>query len=182
MASIQCVVPLRGINVGGHNALPMDALRNCLHELGCTTVATYIQSGNAVCSLPADRVAALAAALATAIASEFQLAVPVLLRSEAEIEALVSAQPFQLPAESLQFLHVVFLAAPLSAEHLARLQAKGAGDEQFVMAGREIYLLLPHGFGRSKLAATCTAAWVPGSPTVRSWKTVLELRRMLQGL
>ena len=38
----------RGINVGGHNILPMTELKALLEELGCADVRTYIQSGNVV--------------------------------------------------------------------------------------------------------------------------------------
>ena len=38
----------RGINVGGHNKLPMKELVRELEGLGLSDVRTYIQSGNAV--------------------------------------------------------------------------------------------------------------------------------------
>ena len=38
----------RGINVGGKNSLPMKELVSLLEDLGCRSVKTYIQSGNAV--------------------------------------------------------------------------------------------------------------------------------------
>ena len=37
---------LRGINVGGKNIVPKDALRKCFEDLGYRSVRTYIQSGN----------------------------------------------------------------------------------------------------------------------------------------
>lgn len=43
---VHYVVLLRGINVGGRNAVPMVQLRAMLEAMGCTSVATYIQSGN----------------------------------------------------------------------------------------------------------------------------------------
>ena len=39
---------LRGVNVGGHNKLPMKELRGILEESGYEDVETYIQSGNVV--------------------------------------------------------------------------------------------------------------------------------------
>ena len=39
---------LRGINVGGHNTLPMADFRKLLERLGAQSCKTYIQSGNAV--------------------------------------------------------------------------------------------------------------------------------------
>jgi uncharacterized protein (DUF1697 family) len=42
------VVLLRGINVGGKNAVPMARLREVLGELGYKDVVTYIASGNVI--------------------------------------------------------------------------------------------------------------------------------------
>ena len=42
------IVLFRGINVGGHNILPMKALVALLESIGYTKVKTYIQSGNVV--------------------------------------------------------------------------------------------------------------------------------------
>lgn len=39
---------LRGINVGGHNKIKMQELRNLLTNMGLDKVNTYIQSGNIV--------------------------------------------------------------------------------------------------------------------------------------
>ena len=39
---------LRGINVGGHKRVKMDALRKSFETLGFESVKTYIQSGNVV--------------------------------------------------------------------------------------------------------------------------------------
>ena len=40
---------LRGINVGGKNKLPMRDLSAIFSSAGCTSVETYIQSGNVIC-------------------------------------------------------------------------------------------------------------------------------------
>jgi uncharacterized protein (DUF1697 family) len=42
------VILLRGINVGGKNAVPMADLRKCLEEQGFSNVSTYIASGNVI--------------------------------------------------------------------------------------------------------------------------------------
>ena len=39
---------LRGVNVGGHNKLPMAQLRAGLDEAGLSNPRTYIQSGNVI--------------------------------------------------------------------------------------------------------------------------------------
>ncbi len=153
----------------------MPALRELFErELGCTDVSTYIQSGNLMCTGPPEL---RPEQVAAAIGVHFGFAVPVAMRGRAELRDTVAANPFAAaPAEQL---HVVFLTASLSAAVLGRLQSKCAGEEQFAALGRELFLRLPDGFGRSKLALGCTAPGVPGEPTVRNWKTVLQLLRML---
>ena len=39
---------LRGVNVGGHNRIQMDALRAVYESLGFRDVRTYVQSGNVI--------------------------------------------------------------------------------------------------------------------------------------
>ncbi len=39
---------LRGVNVGGHNKIKMDALRDLYRKLGFHDPRTYVQSGNVV--------------------------------------------------------------------------------------------------------------------------------------
>ncbi len=153
----------------------MKELRDLLErELRCADAATYIQSGNVVCTGPPELARERVAA---AIEARFGFAVPVAMRTFEEVRATVAANPFAgAPAEQL---HVVFLAAPLPASILEKLQAKRAGEEQLAGIGRELFLHLPGGFGRSKLALACTASGIPGDPTVRSWKTVLQLLSML---
>ena len=166
---------LRGINVGGHHPVPMSQLRELLERvLGCKEVATYLQSGNVVCTGPSELAPEQVAAT---IEARFGFAVPVATRPSEELRDTVAANPFAgAPAEQL---HVAFLAAPLPESVLEKLQSKAAGEEQMAAKGRELFLNLPHGFGRSKLALACTAPGVPGHPTVRSWNTVRQLQRML---
>jgi len=62
---------LRGVNVGGHNTLPMKALRTLLTDLGFANVATYIQSGNCVFDSGASDAAEIAGRISDRIEAEF---------------------------------------------------------------------------------------------------------------
>ncbi len=174
-SEVRTLVLLRGINVGGHHPVAMADLRAVFAGLGCREIATYIQSGNLVCTAPG---LLEAAAIARALAERFGFAIPVTLRTAAELDEVVAANPFA--AQPAEQLHVVFLDETLPAAALAALGARRSGDEQLAASGRELFLLLPHGFGRSKLAAACTGPGVPGGATVRNWKTVLALEAMLR--
>jgi uncharacterized protein (DUF1697 family) len=56
---VKYVLLLRGVNVGGHNKLPMKDLKVLLKDTGAADIATVIQSGNVVLEseLEADPVA-----------------------------------------------------------------------------------------------------------------------------
>ncbi len=166
------VVLLRGINVGGHHLMLMADLRVCFAELGCADVATYIQSGNVVCTAPVEL---SAEATASVLMTRFKFAIPVVLRTAAEIKAVVTTNPFTEETRAMQ--HVMFFDTPPAPAAWQALETKCTGDERLALRGREAYLLLPHGAGRSKLALAAPA--LPGSPTMRNWKTVLQLRSML---
>ena len=50
------VVLPRGINVGGHNKVPMPALRADLAKAGFSDVITLLASGNIIVTAPGDSV------------------------------------------------------------------------------------------------------------------------------
>src|ERR1051326_504418 len=88
------VALLRGINVGGKNKLPMAELAELFTTAGCTDVRTYIQSGNVVFHAGAELAPRVPALISARIAEEFGLAVPLVLRSGAELAEVVAANPF----------------------------------------------------------------------------------------
>ncbi len=168
---------LRGINVGGRHPLPMAMLRGLFEELGYSGVATYMQSGNLVATAPARPLDE--ARIATALEERFGFAVPVVSRCQAEMDAVLSHQPFTGSDAAKAHWHCLFLPEPLSATSLTRLAGKIAGQEALEARGREVFLYLPHGTGRSKLAAAVSAAPMSPAATLRNWRTVLQLQSML---
>jgi uncharacterized protein (DUF1697 family) len=166
---------LRGVNVGGRNRLPMAELRTLAESLGYADVRTFIQSGNLVFSA-SGRVAP--AALEAAIATHFGLEVPVVLRTAAELEAAVRANPFA--AADLSRLHVGFMAGPPAASGLAVLERAPFLPEEFAVQGADVYLYLPEGVARTKLPRYLERRL--GLPmTVRNWKTLGSLAELARG-
>ena len=103
------VVLLRGINVGGHNKVPMAQLRATVESVGCTDVATYIQSGNVVLSSdlgPAD----LRTTLERAVAEQTGVSPTVMVRTADEIASVLADTPY--PEAPDGTVHVGFLHAP----------------------------------------------------------------------
>jgi uncharacterized protein (DUF1697 family) len=175
------VALLRGVNIGKRR-LPMAALRTGLEEAGCGDVVTYVQSGNVVLTLPAEASKAAdggAGWLAEAIGTIAGFEVPVVLRTRAQLVKVVERNPY--PEATGTLLHVLFYAEDPPADLLDRLDLASFAPEHATQFGREIYLNLPNGMGRSVLPAAVDKA-AKAKPlrlvTARNWNTVLELNRL----
>jgi uncharacterized protein (DUF1697 family) len=165
---------LRAVNVGGRNSVPMPALRELVESLGFTDVSTYIQSGNVLFTSPR---AVKAQPLESAIAKQFGVKSAVMLRTERELVKALDANPF--PSAPTATVHIGFMASKPSAAAVRKVEADPFAPEEFVVVGREYFLHLPNGMGRSKLGAYVQRKFdVPA--TVRNWKTVSKLIDLLR--
>jgi uncharacterized protein (DUF1697 family) len=72
----------------------MAPLRELLEELGLTSVSTYIASGNVLFESGTRSRAKLAGQLEPAIAERFRVPAAVMLRTPADLAALVDGHPF----------------------------------------------------------------------------------------
>ncbi len=169
------VILLRGINVGGHNKLPMAEFRDLLAELGCENVASYIQSGNAVADFGGTSLDEL---VADAIENRFGFRPAVMVLAAQEFRGIAAANPYADADVDPRFIHVNFLTTPARAPNLERMQELAADGEQYELTDNACYFLAPNGIGRSKLAAEVEKCLgVPA--TGRNWRTVGKLLEML---
>jgi uncharacterized protein (DUF1697 family) len=174
------VAPLRGVNLGGHNKLPMRDLVAVFEALGCGDVRTYIQSGNVVARAPASTVDGLADAVSKALGEGFGLTVPVVLRTGDELAAVVAANPYLAAGADPATVHMMFLReAPTAAQVAALDPARSPGDA-FTVRGGDVFLHCPNGFARTKLTNEYFDRKLATVSTVRNWKTVLALLAMAQ--
>jgi uncharacterized protein (DUF1697 family) len=165
---------LRGVNVGGKNALAMKQLASFFVDAGCSDVVTYIQSGNVAFTAPsAAKLGKLDAVIAQRILDEVGLAVPVVLRSAAELAAIPGANPFR--KEDPQSVHVMFLRDVPAAADVKKLDPNRSPGDRFAVVGREVFLHLPNGAGRSKLGTSFIDAGLKTVSTQRNWNTLLKL-------
>ncbi len=186
-------VLLRGVNVGGHAKVAMPRLREVLSCLGYGTPQTYLNSGNLVVTPPEGDAAGAAAvedalgrAVEQAIEEHFGLKVACLARSGAYLRSVVAANPFAgRAAADGRLVHATFLSADVPAALLedGRLASVAAGafaPEDHRVGDRVVYLDLPGGTGRSRLAvALARPAALPGlTATTRNWNTVVKLAGM----
>jgi uncharacterized protein (DUF1697 family) len=170
------VALLRGVNLGKRR-VSMAELKKRLEGLGYTDVSTYVQSGNAVLTSKTNE-ARIAAELEAELTKAFGFAVPVIVRTRAGLADVVRNNPFPDAAADPTKLHVSFLGKPLDPAWLEHLADVNFTPEEFATRKREIYLSLPNGLGRSKLAGAVEKA-LRGSGTTRNWRTVTALLDMV---
>jgi uncharacterized protein (DUF1697 family) len=166
---------LRGINVGGKTLIKMPELKSLLASMGFDDVTTYIQSGNVVFSSSSGDGQALAAAIEERIAETFGLRPTVLIRTPMELTEIADGNPFLGRETDLSKLHVVFLSGPPAAASVEELDPKRSPPDEFSVRGREIYLHLPNGMGRSKLTVDYFEKRLGVRATARNWKTLNKL-------
>jgi uncharacterized protein (DUF1697 family) len=175
VAVTRYVVLLRGINLGRARQVAMPRLREVLADRGHEAVRTHLRSGNVLLDSPLAETA-LADDVRGVIEQEFGFDVPVVVRSAAEVAAVVAGDPFASVATDPARYLVTFLAEPPPPDKVDALPAADAGA--YLVRGRELYLWLPDGIQNTPLASW---KWdrllgVPG--TARNWNTVTKLAEL----
>ena len=180
MTAIVCL--LRGVNLGGHKKISMQALRDICLSLKLRGPQTYIQSGNVVFATAERDLDKLARRIEDCIEKGHGFPSKVILRTVAEMRNVVARNPFAArknldPAK----LVVSFLAEAPTAEAGKLLSKINVGPEELSLSGRELYIYFPDGQGRSKLPAVLDRTLkVPA--TFRNWNTVSKLLAMAEDL
>ena len=165
---------LRGINVGGHNRLPMKELTALLENIGCTGVTTYIQSGNVVFGKTGSKAGQLSRLIGETIKKSHGFEPEVHLLSMKELERAVQENPFPEAETDPKTLHLSFLSENPASANLSAMNEIKADSERFSLQGSVFYLHAPDGIGRSKLAAKAEKL-LGADMTGRNWRTVTKL-------
>jgi uncharacterized protein (DUF1697 family) len=160
---------LRGVNLVGRSTLRMADLTAIAEELGLANVRTYIASGNLlfVSDKPEEELRRM---LEQRLRAHMARDVRVMLRTAAEMEAVVGRNPFsEAPSKNVQ---VYFLnqAAPADLLETVRNQ----DDERVATGTREVYVAYgERGIGRSRLRIPAAEAG-----TARNMNTVAKLAEL----
>src|SRR6266581_1895645 len=131
------VALLRAVNVGGTGKLPMADLRGICGDAGFTRVAAYAKKP-----------------------------IGVVLRTAAEMAAILKANPF--PKGEPKFTYAIFLDQHPPRDALDH--AVGQNDEEMRLGDREIFVHYPSGMGRSRLRIPAAK-----TGTARNMNTVAKL-------
>jgi uncharacterized protein (DUF1697 family) len=170
---------LRGINVGGHNKIPMADLRTLCESLGWKDIQTYIQSGNIVFSA-VGKPAALEAKLEQAIEKKFGFHVTVIIRAAADWPAHAKSNPFLKACEKeAKFVMLLLSKMPPKAEAVKALHERAAHGERIELIGDVLWIHYAGGeVAGSKLSPAFLDRTIGSPVTARNWLTVLKLQEM----
>ena len=173
----QWIVLFRGINVGGHNIVPMKELKSALEQVGCEDVSTYIQSGNVVLGHAETKADKLANLISETVKKKFGFEPRVLLLTRQQLEASRTNNPFPDGEGDPKTLHLYFLADDPTDMDGDALDNMRFSTERYELIDRVFYLHAPDGIGRSKLAAGVEKCLgVPA--TARNWRTVEKVLQL----
>jgi len=167
---------LRGVNLGPHNRIKMDALCALYVSLKLTDPRTYVQSGNVIFRTKEESTARLAARIQNAISKKFGFSPGVILRTAEELRRTLAANPFAKRRDlDPSKLLVTFLAAEPGAEARARVLALKPDPEELHLIGRELYIYFPNGAGRSKLQWSSLDRKLETAGTARNLNSVTKI-------
>jgi len=172
---VKCVALLRGINVGSTNKIKMADLERLFAGLGHRDVQTYLQSGNVVFSTAATDPEHLPAPIEKAILNELGLTVTVLLRTRPDLAKVLATNPYLDRQDDLTKLHVTFLAKAPDSGQADAVRIPAGESAEYTLAGREVYLHCPAGYGRTKLNNAFFEKKLGVAATTRNWRSVIAL-------
>jgi uncharacterized protein (DUF1697 family) len=174
---------LRGVNVGGHHKIKMDALRALYESMGLRNPQTYINSGNVIVRTPERDAARLSKKIQDGIERKFGFRPEVILRTSAELRDVIAKNPFakRRGIEPSKLL-VTFLTDNPGSDVRAGVTQLKTDPEELRLIGRELYIYFSDGQGRSKLTWAIIERTLKMPGTGRNWNTVTKMLEIAEKL
>ncbi|MGH2582161.1 MAG: DUF1697 domain-containing protein [Anaerolineales bacterium] len=172
------VALLRGINLGKRQ-IKMDALRKAFEDWGYENASTLLASGNVIFEASGSAAKGLAQKIESGLKASYGFAVPVILRSGAEIDKLVRSDPFQgVKVTPKTRLFVTFLAEKPKNKPTIPYKSK-AGDFIILdVVNRDVISVLTD--TRTPDAMNILRKQFGDKITTRNWNTMLKIRDALR--
>ncbi len=175
---MQFIALLRGINVGGNNAVSMQRLREIFVEAGCEQVRTYINSGNVI--FHDDRpVSDIQTMLDTKLRENFSFSIKLLLINQKNFRAIHDAIPDDWQNDSNQKCDVMFLWDTFNDKSiLERLVIKPEVDNVRYINGALIWHVERRNVTKSGMMKL-VGSELYRHMTIRNCNTVRKLQKIL---
>ena len=167
------IVLLRGINVSGHNKVPMADLRAVLQTNGFENVATYIQSGNIAIDTSQDA-HDVTSRIEELLVEHFDVDVPVVSIAQADVAGVLDAAPFD-PDGNLAYQLIYFPAGPVDVEGVDSLDRTRYAGDIITPAKNAVYVGYDGGQSTSKLTLNALEKAAGTTLTGRNVRSVAKL-------
>lgn len=177
---IRYVCILRGINVAGVNAVPMEELVGMFEELGYVNLRTHLQNGNVVFDADHaingnDHVPRIQAALR----KKYPFPITVILRRARQLEKTVTDNPFAKGKKvDEDRLYVTFLASHPLSSNMAELNKIDPGKNRFAVVGRDVYIEVHGAYSECRLTNAILEKVLKVQAATRNWRTVRALSEL----
>ncbi len=154
----------------------MADLREFLEQLGFEEPRSLLQSGNLIFRSRKRDGAAIERLLELEAAKRLRLDTAFFVRTVSEWARIVAANPFTGEARrDPAHLAVMFLKEPPAPDRIRTLQDAITGPEILSAVGRQLYVVYPAGFARTRLTGALIDRTLGSRSTGRNWNTVLKL-------
>lgn len=158
----------------------MDELKKFFESLDLKKVKTFIQSGNVIfdsTTAPAD----ISSKLEKEIKKTFGIDITVVIRTPDELKKIISDAPYMKEMmKETKLLYIMLLSGQPNSSDLKKIEPSKYLPDQFFLLGKEMYLYLPNGAGRTKLSNNFFENKLKVSGTSRNWNTINELIRFTE--
>jgi len=174
---------LRAVNLGAHNRIAMEALRDVYASLKLVDVRTYVQSGNVLFKTEEREIDTLVAKIQDAVERRFKFRPDVIVRTAAELRGVVARNPFarRRGIEPSRLL-VTFLGNDPGDAAREQIRKLKTDPEEVRIDGRELYTYFPNGMARPKLSWTVIERILKTSGTGRNWNSVTKMLEIAEGM
>lgn len=167
---------LRGVNLGAHNKLNMPALRAALTDEGFSDVRTYIQSGNVIVRSDASGADDVARMVRDVINNRFDLTIPVVVRTPAQLRDLLTWCPFRVEAlERPTVVHLLHLATPPDPDRATALAEQDWSPDEIAIGESDVAIKYATTMHRSRLQHSAVLRRLKVDGTARNWRTLQAL-------
>lgn len=165
---------LRGINVSGQKKIIMADLKQLFEDMGFNKVQTYIQSGNVIYLTQEKNTILVSQRIYEAIKLKYGFEVPVITLTNKELKDAALNNPYSATVE-IEKLAIAFLANVPGLDRTQAIDKEKYLPDTFFIEGRNLYLHIESGFGRTKLSNNFFESKLKVVATTRNMKTVNKL-------
>jgi uncharacterized protein (DUF1697 family) len=177
------IAMLRGVNLGPHRRIKMDALCALCESLQFRDVRSYVQSGNVIFRTDERDLGTLTKRMEKAFEQRFGFQSDVILRTASELKQVIAKNPFakRRGIEPKRLL-VTFLAADPGEDARVLVRKMKTEPEELWIDGRELYIYYPNGMARPKVSWAALEKALKTSGTGRNWNSVTNMLQMAEKL